>query len=78
MEVSNVKVNGSQIRDASGAELFDAVVSMSGVPSAGDLKQAVQSVNSQPENLTLDELRQAMLNYLDLCHAEFMAENPDL
>lgn len=67
----------TEIRDASGAELFDVVVSMSGVACQGDLKQAVHGVGSKPEQLTLDELRLAMLNYLDLCNAEILAQDED-
>jgi hypothetical protein len=75
MEVSNNDI-GLQDQD-----LVQTVVSLTGLPDhliRGELDQILEQSGQNPRNLTLTQLREAMVAYLEAIQAEFFddSENP--
>jgi len=75
MEVSDY------IPEASGQELVETLITLTGLPDAlirTELNQILEPSGQAPETLTLDELRTALISYLEQMEAEFLAEEASL
>ncbi|OFZ71295.1 MAG: hypothetical protein A3K03_09230 [Bdellovibrionales bacterium RIFOXYD1_FULL_44_7] len=70
MDISNRNEPG-------GEELISAVVSATGLPESevkGELDKILQSSGHDPANLTIDQLRSAMIAYLEAVHESLWQE----
>jgi hypothetical protein len=72
MDVSNREVLG-------GEELIQAVISMTGLPenlAQGELERILRATGHDAQNLTLDDLRQALVMYLETLHDQGLFSAP--
>ena len=75
MEVSN------QEMEPGGEELIQTVVNLSGLPESlaqNEMDRILELSGQNSNNLTLDQLRQAMIAYLESMHEEFAASEANL
>ena len=75
MEVSENKA------ELCGQELIEAVVSLSRLPDLlirSELNEIVEQAEQNEEEITLDQLRVAMLEYLEKVHETMVNEDPAL
>jgi hypothetical protein len=73
MDVSKQKQLKEPQADPAGAELIQQLVSASGLPEAAvhsELSEICAVAGTDPGNMTLDELRAAMLSYLEQLERE--------
>lgn len=60
-----------------GEDLLDTVVSLTGLPQEdvqAELRTWIESAGMKPSDITLDELRAAMIAYLESMQADIQAE----
>lgn len=68
MEVSSQSTNNLDSKEPGGVELIEQVVTLTGLPGSmveKELHEILDLTGQNPASLTLDELRQAMLLYLE-------------
>lgn len=73
MEVSNQEL------ELYGQELVQLIVSHTGLPEGWvhqELDQIFEKLGFDQKNLTLEQFREAMLVYLEMTQAAFLAKNP--
>jgi hypothetical protein len=64
--------------ETSGAELINEVISLTGLPSQElqeELRQIVKNSGHDQESLTLEQLRAAMIAYLEAIQAEHLSNS---
>lgn len=77
MEVSDegAEVAQKAVADTGGHELIQTIVSLTGIPEIlmrKELDQILDSSGQDPQNLTLDQLRLALVAHLEALQAEFV------
>ncbi len=73
MEVSNKKT------EPCGQELIETVVAQSGLPDLiirSELNEIIDQSAHVPDELTLEQLRAAMINYLEKINEDLTSEGP--
>jgi hypothetical protein len=77
MEVSSKKETNE---DLTGSQLLEAVVSLTELPHSmmhDELGQIIKVSGHEPETLTIEQLRESMIAYLNELHAAYLAESSD-
>ncbi len=78
MDVSKNKMAGeTELKPETDSELLTEVASLTGLPVdwvQSELTQIVKNSGHAPEQLTLEELRASMLEYLEEMNREMMAQ----